>query len=345
MLETIYTPALILLGAYILDRLLGDPTRLHPIVGFGKLISWGERIFNQGTDKQLKGGLYNISLVIGIYSLAFFALSFIEGYWWLYLLINILGVFYMLSGTTLIREVKAVFDALEQSLDAGRKQVARIVGRDTAKLSRAEVQKAALETLSENLSDGVVAPLFWWAVLGLPGMLAYKMINTQDSMIGYKSKRYAEYGYYSAKLDDLVNLIPARLTAGLMLLVAGRCDLISFVMHYGKKHLSPNSGYPEASLAGILDCQFGGAHDYFGQMVSKPLIGKRDRPLSYADMLYAIKLNRYVELVMLLLAIPLSILIPYIRLALLLALALWQILTFYIAYTESKNNEDEPQPF
>ncbi|EJW97912.1 cobalamin biosynthesis protein CobD, partial [gut metagenome] len=128
-------------------------------------------------------------------------------------LIITVGVFYCLSGKTLITEVKAVFEAVDQSVEAGRKQVARIVGRDTSELSPQEIRTAALETLSENLSDGVIAPMFWFAILGLPGMMAYKMVNTLDSMIGYKNERYLDFGRIAALVDDMANYIPARLTA------------------------------------------------------------------------------------------------------------------------------------
>ena len=129
-----------------------------------------------------------------------------------------IAIFYCLAGTTLIREVREVFLALDRSLEEGRKQVARIVGRDTSELSAQEVRTAALETLAENLSDGVIAPLFWLAILGTPGMLAYKMVNTLDSMIGYKTDRYRDFGCWAAHIDDIANYIPARLTALLMLL-------------------------------------------------------------------------------------------------------------------------------
>ncbi len=210
-------------------------------------------------------------------------------------------LFYCLAGTTLIREVKMVFAAVDRSLEEGRQQVSRIVGRDTAALSAQEVRTAALETLSENLSDGVVAPMFWFGWLGLPGMITYKMINTLDSMIGYKTERYIRFGRVAAKIDDVANFLPARITALMMLLVSGRLDLLPFVLRYGKKHASPNSGYPEAALAGILNCRFGGTHDYFGEAISKPYIGETDRMLTYEDMQRAIRINRRVEVLMLLL--------------------------------------------
>jgi len=197
---------------------------------------------------------------------------------------------------TLIREVRTVFVAVDRSLEEGRKQVARIVGRDTSNLSAQEVRTAALETLAENLSDGVIAPLFWLAIGGIPAMMAYKMVNTLDSMIGYKTQRYRDFGYFAARTDDVANYIPARLTALLMVIVTGRMNLLSFVWENGRRHASPNSGYPEAALAGILNCRFGGPHDYFGERFDKPYIGSNERELTTADMLQAISVNRKAEL-------------------------------------------------
>lgn len=188
-----------------------------------------------------------------------------------------------------------VFGAVEMSLDAGRRQVGRIVGRDTASLSAHEIRTAALETLAENLSDGVVAPLFWYALLGVPGMMAYKMVNTLDSMIGYRNRRYRLFGMVAARIDDAANYLPARITAWLMIVVTGQWRLTRFVRRYGSQHASPNSGYPEAALAGILDCRFGGPHDYFGECVDKPFIGTTERVLGYADMECATQINRRVE--------------------------------------------------
>ena len=203
----------------------------------------------------------------------------------------------------MIREVRDVFLAVDRSLDEGRRQVARIVGRDTSELTAQEVRTAALETLAENLSDGVIAPLFWFAILGTPGMLAYKMVNTLDSMIGYRTERYRDFGCWAAHIDDVANFLPARLTALLMVLPTGRLGLLRFVWKNGRNHASPNSGYPEAALAGILDCRFGGPHYYFGQLFDKPFIGDNDRPLTTADMKTAVRVNRTAEVLMVLLVV------------------------------------------
>ena len=216
-------------------------------------------------------------------------------------------IFFCLAGTTLIREVRQVFLAVDRSLEEGRRQVARIVGRDTRELSAQEVRTAALETLAENLSDGVIAPLFWCMLLGIPGMMTYKMVNTLDSMIGYKTERYRDFGCWAAHIDDVANYIPARLTALLMLIAAGKPPLWRWVWRNGRNHASPNSGYPEAALAGILNCRFGGPHYYFGQLFDKPYIGTNNRPLTNADMKTAIRVNRTVEIMMVLLVAMCSV--------------------------------------
>lgn len=298
---------------WILDKIFGDPTCLpHPIVSFGKSIAWGERKFNKGTHKLIKGAAWSVFLILAtlilsaaiLYGIAQISI-------WLYVSISSILVFYCLAGTTLIREVRMVFEAVDRSLEEGRQQVSRIVGRDTSTLSGQEVRTAALETLAENLSDGVIAPLFWYMLLGVPGMLAYKMTNTLDSMIGYKNDRYLLFGRIAAQVDDIANYIPARITAWIMIIVSGRWSLIKFVHKYGNQHASPNSGYPEAALAGILNCRFGGPHDYFGQSVYKPYIGKNERSLNTSDMNKAIWINRWTEIVMVSFIIILQQLIIY----------------------------------
>lgn len=286
-----------LLLAWVMDLWLGDPMRLpHPVVGFGKLIAKGERTWNKGKGRLWKGALMSITLVVGTYVVSACLLGLLPGV--LHILVCVLLIFYCLAGTTLIREVREVFCAIDRSLEEGRVQVARIVGRDTSALSAQEVRTAVLETLAENLSDGVIAPLFWYALLGVPGMLAYKMVNTLDSMIGYRNERYKDFGCFAARLDDVANYLPARLTALLMVLASGRLSLLKFVWKYGDQHASPNSGYPEAALAGILDCRFGGSHHYFGQEVWKPFIGHNDRLLTTEDMRTAIRINRLAEMSM-----------------------------------------------
>ena len=282
---------------WLLDRLFGDPERLpHPVVLFGKMIAKGERMLNLGKWRVLKGALLAV-ILISVVVFATWTMIVVADKVNIYLgmAMRAILVFYCLAGTTLIREVRQVFYAIDSSLDEGRQQVARIVGRDTSELTDEEVRKAALETLAENLNDGVIAPLFWFAIGGVPAMMGYKMVNTLDSMIAYHSPRYLKFGKAAARIDDIANYIPARLTALLMLIAARRLNLVSFVMKYGPCHASPNSGWPEAALAGILGCRFGGPHKYFGETFDKPYIGNQDKPLTREDMEKAVRINRTAE--------------------------------------------------
>lgn len=292
-----------LIIGWSLDVIFGDPARLpHPIVWFGRAISFLEHKLNRGSHRTLKGGVAAVGLIAVTYVLSWWLLGLLSPWLWIRIAVEAVLIFYCLAGTTLIREVRMVFEAADRSLDDGRRQVARIVGRDTAMLSDHEVRTAALETLAENLSDGVIAPLFWYALSGVPGMLAYKMINTLDSMIGYRSERYRLFGTVAARIDDVANWLPARITALLMVIAAGRPGLIGFVRNFGPRHASPNSGYPEAALAGVLDCRFGGPHDYFGETVYKPYIGTNERMLSSEDMRVATRINRVAEFMAVVLA-------------------------------------------
>lgn len=293
-----------LAAGWLADLAWGDPERLpHPVVGFGRAIAAGERRLNRGAHRVAKGALLSVGLIASVALAGWGAVRLAA--WaapWLAAAVTAVGVFYSLAGTTLVREVREVFRAVDRSLDEGRRRVARIVGRDTSSLTAQEVRTAALETLAESLSDGVVAPLFWYATGGLPAMLAYKMVNTLDSMIGYRTERYRLFGRWAARIDDAANYLPARLTALLLLAAAGRFDRAGFVLRFGPRHASPNSGWPESALAGILDCRFGGTHDYFGEAVYKPYIGRTDRPLVMADMERSLRVARRAEMLAVLLA-------------------------------------------
>ncbi len=317
----------VLISAWFLDLLFGDPERLpHPVVYMGKWISFGEHRLKKGSHRMLKGALFALVSIALVFILSWAMLYFLRfaetsllapsslitpspsGEGWGEGLLSLILVFFCLAGHTLRKEVRMVFEAVDRNLEDGRRQVARIVGRDTSQLDAQEIRTAALETLAENLSDGVIAPLFWFAILGVPGMLTYKMINTLDSMIGYHSERYKDFGCWAARIDDVANYIPARLTA-LLLLIANKLyqiyNLIChrnfhsslftlhsslFTLRFGNKHASPNSGWPEAALAGILDCRFGGPHNYFGEYFYKPYIGTNPRSLTTADMQLSIRL-------------------------------------------------------
>lgn len=298
-----------LIIGYLLDKLFGDPSWLpHPVVWMGKWISFWEHRLNHGKARWWKGAMLAVFSIVLVLVGSALLLGMLRS-WnrWASIIVESILIFYCLAGTTLIKEVRMVFQATERSLDEGRIQVARIVGRNTENLSRREIHAAALETLAENLSDGVIAPLFWFAVLGVPGMLAYKMVNTLDSMIGYHSERYLDFGCWAANIDDAANYIPARITALLMVIVSHlphrgtptQMPLLAqlrFVLRYGPEHASPNSGWPEAALASTIDCQFGGPHYYFGELFDKPYIGTNGRDFTFSDMLCACGLNLYAEI-------------------------------------------------
>ena len=277
----------ILIGAFILDLTLGDPRWLpHLIVGYGKLISFGEKMLNRGKAKFIKGTALTISLVSGTFLLPFIVLIQFKEQNLFYLdsTLSTLILFYCLANRTLIKEGRAVFKTLqEKGLKAGRKRLSWIVGRDTSELNEQQIRIATLETMSENLSDGVIAPLFYFVCFGIPGAMAYKMINTLDSMIGYKNERYEQFGKFAAILDDVANYIPSRVTALLMLIVSFKLNGFFIVLKEGKKHSSPNAGYPEAALAYILSCQFGGPNVYGGQLIEKPFIGSNNRIIEHQE--------------------------------------------------------------
>lgn len=288
-----------LIIGYILDLLIGDPYRMpHPIKLFGNAISFAEKHFNRGAYLRLKGSLVAGALVLLVFFVFFLIDRLTAPNVWLHHVVVAVLVFYGLANRCLVDEALRVEHQLTQhGLEAGRKQLSFIVGRDTRNLDANSIRTAVLETLSENLSDGVIAPLFYYALGGVPLMFAYKMVNTLDSMVGYKNERYLRFGWFSARLDDLLNFIPARITALLMVLVAFSWRGVAFVLKYGHKHASPNSGYPESALAGILNCRFGGPNVYHGVLVSKPYIGHNQRDITRADIRKACAINLVVSLV------------------------------------------------
>jgi adenosylcobinamide-phosphate synthase len=288
-----------LLTGYAADLLLGDPRHWpHPVKAFGYAIHKGTQWLNRGRYRFVKGALLTIVLCFATYVLFFYLLSMLQQRWLPgYYLLSGICVFFALAGTSLLREGQEVFDTLDQQgLEAGRKRLSRIVGRETTRLSTQQVRIAVLESMSENLSDGVIAPLLFYAVGGAPAMLLYKMINTLDSMIGYKSEPYRLFGRFAARLDDVANLIPARITAFGMVIVTGSVRGARYIFRYGHAHASPNAGYPEAALAGILGCRFGGPNVYQGVTVSKPFIGTEDRTITHKDFAYVKYINHAVAL-------------------------------------------------
>lgn len=282
-----------LILGFVLDALLGDPNWLpHPIRWFGMAISKAEKQFNKGKYKILKGGLLAAFLILGTWAFFMAIKLLIEPYKVISIIISALVVFWGLANRSLISEALKVENRLQiHGLEPARIQLSYIVGRNTNNLNENQIRTAVLETLAENLSDGVIAPLFYYALGGFPLMMAYKMVNTLDSMIGYKNERYYEFGRFAARFDDFANYLPARITAFLMAIISFSLRAFAFIFKYGRNHSSPNSGYPEAAMAGILNCRFGGPSTYGNQVVEKPFIGNSNRLILHADIIKALFIN------------------------------------------------------
>ena len=286
LLSVLALPALIV--ALLVDRLIGDPDWLwdrlpHPVVLIGRAIAGLEgRLRQPGDDaatSRRRGRNLVVILVLcalllgGAAQLALLALPL--GWLWLGIAMSAL-----LAQKSLIDHVRAVATGLAVDVELGREAVAKIVGRDTGTLDADGIGRAATESLAENLSDGVMAPVFWAALLGLPGLLAYKVINTADSMIGYTNDRYVDFGRAAARLDDVVNLVPARLTAALCLLAApGLGSLgqgLRITWRDSRLHRSPNAGWPEAAFAGVLGLRLSGPRVYHRKVTEEPWVGDGD---------------------------------------------------------------------
>ncbi|VAW14051.1 Adenosylcobinamide-phosphate synthase [hydrothermal vent metagenome] len=282
-----------LISGFVLDMVLGDPLWLpHPIRLFGNAIFLFEQKLNRNTYIKLKGVFTSVILISATWGFFFLLIQLSRKTELTYYLLASVFVFYGLANRSLIQEAIRVNLALErEGIEAAREKLAFIVGRDTLQLNGQQIRIAILETLAENLSDGVIAPLFFYALGGVPLMMAYKMANTLDSMIGYKNQHYKDFGWFAARLDDTLNFIPARLTALLMILVTFNTRGLAFIFKYGSKHSSPNAGYPEAALAGILNCRFGGANIYHGKIVEKPYIGHSSRLVTTKDIRRAARIN------------------------------------------------------
>ncbi|ANZ61160.1 adenosylcobinamide-phosphate synthase [Secundilactobacillus paracollinoides] len=272
---------------FVLDLLLGDPpTWPHPVKLIGHAIAGLTRLWNKPAYKprtrRWLGGLMWVIIVGGTYAITFGLLWLTRSIPWLHFVIGTYLCYTCLSIKGLAIESRKIMASLrENNLKQARYQVGMIVGRDTDRLSAEDVCKATIETDAENTSDGVIAPLLYLAVGGPALGLAYKAVNTLDSMVGYQNETYGDIGLASAKLDDLFNYIPARLTWCLLMLATAllRFDT-SNALVVGRRdrehHRSPNSGFSESVVAGALNLRLGGPHTYFGELVDKPFIGNAD---------------------------------------------------------------------
>ena len=299
--------AFVLLVALILDWYFGDPeiiwSRLpHPVVIFGKAVSLLDKRFNDenhSDERRYKTGALGICVLIIGSILGGLGMEYLLGLLWHFeFLIEAVIVFTLLAQRSLADHVGAVSLGLSQKgIEGGRSAVAMIVGRDPQLLDRSGVCRAAIESLAENFSDGVIAPAFWYLIFGLPGLFAYKMINTADSMIGYRSEKYLYFGRVSAQIDDLANWLPARFSASLIAIgsvfstgVSDGIYSIQTAFRDAGLHRSPNAGWPEAAMAGALKIALGGPRVYANESVEQAYLnssGKRD--LDAADIDNAIK--------------------------------------------------------
>lgn len=304
----------ILILAYLLDLAIGDPERLpHPVRWIGSFITALERAvrrFVRSPGGLRLGGVALVAIVVGLtYALSLIAIhvsysvSPILSH-----IISLVIVWWCLSVKSLKTEARKVVAAFKaEGLEAARASLSRIVGRDTASLSKDGVMRATVETVAENTSDGIVAPLFYLAIGGPALMLAYKAVNTVDSMIGYKNERYKDLGWSGARLDDIANYIPARLCAILIfsasfILGYNWMGSLRTLLRDGGNHPSPNSGRPEAAVAGALDLKLGGGSYYGGVFVPKPSIGDMDASPDEGSVNRAIRIMEVSALLMVALA-------------------------------------------
>jgi adenosylcobinamide-phosphate synthase len=296
--------------AYALDWLIGDPEWApHPVRWMGRLTQAGEnflRRFIRGPRAEFTGGLLLSLIVVGVFGLGsrFLlewlggrnkAVAFVVG---LYLAVTTLATRSLLDEARAVRRL-----LLNSNLPAARRQVGRIVGRDTQDLDGPEVARAVIETLAESASDGIVAPMFYLAIGGAPAALAYKAVNTLDSMIGHRGERYEFFGKFAARLDDAANFVPARLTALLFVLAAWilRLDWRGAGRVWRRdaaKHKSPNAGRPEAAMAGALDVRLGGTNYYDGEPHHGPRLGDAKRPLDDHALRSALRITACASLLM-----------------------------------------------
>lgn len=288
---------------YLLDLAVGDPANLpHPVRWMGRLIGALEgplrRVFPKTPVGEGVAGCALVVLVAGLFAAAaavlIWACGLVDA--WLAVAVETVICAYMLACRSLHDESMKVFYALlGGTIDDARWAVSMIVGRDTAKLGREDIAKAAVETVAENTGDGVVAPLFYMALFGPVGGVAYKAVNTMDSMVGYRNDRYRHFGWAAARVDDALNFIPARIAGAAMCAAAGLAGFDArgawrVFKRDRRNHLSPNAAHTEAACAGALGVRLGGAHEYFGRVVDKPTIGDALRPVEPYDIVRANRL-------------------------------------------------------
>lgn len=264
--------AMILALGMILDALMGEPRWLwdrlpHPAILMGKAVAWFEARLNRGDARRWKGIAAMLALALG----ALFLGMLLQSFGWA---VELLVVAVLLAQRSLVDHVRAVGDALRLSIGDARRAVAQIVGRDTATMQGPAIARAAIESAAENLSDGVIAPAFWFLIGGLPGLMLYKITNTADSMIGYRNARYEQFGWAAARFDDLLNFIPARMTAVLIAATHGLLRALPEIAQDAALHRSPNAGWPEAAMARALNVALSGPRSYEGSLRDFPYVNE-----------------------------------------------------------------------
>ena len=264
-----------LVFAMLLDAIFGEPRFLwdrlpHPAVLMGRLVAFLDRTLNMGNDHKSKGVL---ALAILCFSAAVLG-SVLSQLGWV---IEIIVAAILLAQKSLVDHVKAVATGLRISIAQGRFAVSMIVSRDTKNMTESQIARSAIESAAENFSDGVIAPAFWFLIGGLPAMLVYKFVNTADSMIGYKTKKYLEFGWASARFDDVLNWIPARISMLLIVAFAKQPINLKAIISEAKQHKSPNAGWPEAAMARAIDVALAGPRSYDGKLQQLPWVNETGR--------------------------------------------------------------------
>lgn len=272
--------------AYILDILFGDPrTSVHPVVLMGKLVSYGEKRYNSGSYLRIKGMLATVIPAIFIFIIM--ALLIILSYFvftWVGILVEAVILWLFIGGKSMISHIESIYEKLQAGdMELARQETGMIVSRDTSELQEKDIVKAAVESIGENISDSVTAPFLYAVIGGAPLAAIYRFVNTADAMIGYRTERFKDYGFFAAKLDDLLNLAPARITALLMTTAvwkinkASWIEALSVTLKHARFHESPNAGYGEAAMAGVLHIKLGGPTMYNGTIRERPHFGFGDR--------------------------------------------------------------------
>ena len=294
--------------AVVIDFILGDPYNFpHPVKLMGRIISYEDKLARKITNSRKGLKLAGLIIVIVNIFLGFFIpyliLRFIKPYKIPYTIVNTYLIYTCIAARCLHYEAMKVSQAMNIGIEQARTRLSYIVGRETKNLSEAEITRATVETVAENTSDGVIAPLLYIMLLGAPGGLAYKFINTMDSMLGYMSEKYIDIGFFPATIDDLFNYIPARIT-GILMSIGSICRYnvkngLKIMIRDRKNHKSPNCAYPEGAVAGLLGIQLGSNNYYHGVLVEKPTIGDKYKELEKKDIKSTIEIMYRSEILLL----------------------------------------------